>query len=48
MAKVRTDLKEGIGNEEYLIKTFGENKEEWKEATIRPTKCAKYEEYNSN
>ena len=31
--KIRTDLEKGIENEEYVIETFGEDTEEWKEAT---------------
>ena len=31
--EIRTDLGKGIGNEEYIIRIFGENTEEWKEAT---------------
>ena len=31
----------GIENEEYIIKTFGDDTEEWKEATKRPKKYAK-------
>ena len=32
MVEIRTALEEGIGNEEYKIKTFGGNTAEWKEA----------------
>ena len=32
-SKIRTDLEKGIESEEYVINTFGENTEEWKEAT---------------
>ena len=32
-SKIRTDLEKGIENEEYVIGTFGEDTEEWKEAT---------------
>ena len=32
-SKIRTDLEKGIEDEKYVIDTFGENTEEWKEAT---------------
>ena len=32
-SKIRTDSEKGIEDEEYVIDTFGENTEEWKEAT---------------
>jgi hypothetical protein len=32
-SKIRTDLEKGIENEKYVIETFGEDTEEWKEAT---------------
>ena len=36
-SKIRTDLENGIGNEEYIINTFGEETKEWKEATKKGT-----------
>ena len=33
MVEIRPDLEKGIGDEEYVINTFGGNTEEWKEAT---------------
>ena len=41
-SKIRTDLEKGIENEEYVINTFGENTEEWREKRPeRHTKCVK-------